>query len=249
MKLNGSKQRLITAAIGFWVMSSAIAGCNTINPRSPSATTTPTPVPTVNPSSSAAAPSSSGMPEVQQWTAILKGDSVQGLTFTIDGSLSFQGKVLLTEIPVTYVSDGDVMYAQRLIISDPSPSGRFNVIKACEGTTNESGLCWAVFLVDRQLESAEKIGIAKYGGQEWVQWTADERYAVFAESTEGITFFVALDLESRESKMFEQTSASADLSTFRWIDDRAFEAKILCDNQAPCTASPFRGNITTLFAQ
>ena len=89
---------------------------------------------------------------------------------------------LLTEIPVSYVSDSNVTYAQRLIVSNTSPSGRFNVVKACEGTTDESGLCWAVFLVDRQSKTAEKISIAKYGGQNWVQWSGDERYAVFTES-------------------------------------------------------------------
>lgn len=66
---------------------------------------------------------------------------------------------------------------------------------------------------------------------------------------EGVAWFVALDLQSKEAKMFEQTAATVDLSSFAWIDDRTFEANILCGDRPECTESPFRGNISTLFAQ
>ena len=237
-----TKQSLISLFVGCLILSSAIAGCAKANTQQ---ATTPTPAATA----SSPTPTTPAIPGVQQWTTILKSKSAQGLSFTADGQLLYQGKVLLTKIPVSYVSDGNVTYAQRLIVSDPSPSSRFNIVKACEGTTNESGLCWSVFLVDRQSATAKKIDIAKYGGQNWVQWSADERYALFAESTEGITFFVALDLQTRESKMFEQTSATADLSSFTWLDDRTFQAKIFCGDRADCTEAPFRGNIFTLFTQ
>ena len=162
------------------MFGSTIAGCAATQqqseaPTSPLSTTSSSPAPSASPS----APS---IPGVQQWTTLLKGESAYGLTFSNDGKLLYQETPLLTEIPVSYVSDSNVTYAQRLIVSDPSPSGRFNVVKACEGTTDESGLCWAVFLVDRQSKTAEKISIAKYGGQNWVQWSGDERYAVFTES-------------------------------------------------------------------
>jgi hypothetical protein len=38
----------------------------------------------------------------------LKGESVQGLTFSNNGKLLYQDKVLLPEIPVSYVSNGDI---------------------------------------------------------------------------------------------------------------------------------------------
>ena len=248
MNMSGSKKQAITFFAGCWIISSAISGCAITRTQKRSEVPTPTPTTASSPNPSAT-PSAPNTPGVQQWATILKGESVNGLTFTTGGKLLYQDKVLLTEIPVSYVSNGDVTDAQRLIISDSSPSGRFNVVKACEGTTNESGLCWSVFLVDRQLETAKKISIAKYGGQNWVQWSEDERYAVFAESMEGVTFFVVLDLQTGESKMFEQTSATADLSSFKWIDDRTFQANISCSDLANCTEQPFRGNITTLFAQ
>lgn len=100
------------------------------------------------------------MAGVQEWAEILKGESVQGLTFSNDGKLLYQGEVLLPEILVSYISNGDIIYAQRLIISDLSPSGRFNIVKACEGTTSGSGLCWSVYLVDRQAETTQKVDIA-----------------------------------------------------------------------------------------
>lgn len=236
MNLNGSKKQLIV----FFVGCCAIAGCADPNLPQYSQTLTPTP----------AAISASSTLGVQAWRTLVKGESLQNLTFTTDGKLLDQDRVLLAEIPVSYASNGDITYAQRLLVSDPSPSGRFSVIKACEGKNeNEPGLCWAVFLVDRQAETAESVGIAKYGGLNWVQWSADERYAVFAESMEGVSWFVALDLQSKEAKMFEETPATADLSSFAWIDDRTFDVDLLCGDRAGCTELPFRGNISTLFNQ
>ena len=128
----------------------------------------------------------------------------------------YEGELLLNEILVSYISDGNVVYAQRLLVSVSSPSGRFTIVKACEEITNESGLCWAVFLIDRQDQQAQTIGIAKYGGQEWVQWSNDERYAVFTESMEGSTWFLVLDLQSGETKIIDDyTLAIADLDSFR----------------------------------
>lgn len=251
MNVNDSKKQAITIFAGCWIISSAISGCALTKLQQLSEVPKPTPTTAASPTvalTPSVTPSASNMPGVQQWLTVLKGESAHGLTFTTDGKLLYQGKVLLTEIPVSYANNGDITYAQRLIISAPSPSDRFNVVKACEGTMNESGLCWSVFLIDRGVETAKKVDIAKYGGQNWVKWSGDERYALFAESMEGVTFFVALDLQTRESKLFEQTSATADLSSFKWIDDRTFQINIFCSDSANCT-QPFRGNITNLFTQ
>ncbi|MBD2034037.1 hypothetical protein H6F76_03095 [Leptolyngbya sp. FACHB-321] len=248
MTVNDSKiQSLLFLAAGCLMFGSTIAGCAATQQQSeaitsPLATTAASPAPSTS-------PSAPRIPGVQQWTAILKGESAHGLTFSNDGKLLDQEKPLLTGIPVSYVSDGNVTDAQRLFVSDPSPSGRFNVVKACEGTTEASGLCWAVFLVDRQAKTAAKISIAKYGGQNWVQWSGDERYAVFTEAMEGVSWFIVLDLQTRETKLFEQTSAVADLSSFRWLDNRTFQANISCDDRSDCTAAPFRGDITALFTK
>ncbi|MBD1913159.1 MULTISPECIES: hypothetical protein [unclassified Leptolyngbya] len=250
MNFNCSKKQFIACVIGCWMVTSAIAGCTATKSQpqsqvpSPSPETVDTSAPT--PADSPALPKMAG---VQEWAEILKGESAQGLAFTEDGRLLYQDKILLTEIPVSYVSNGDITYAQRLIVSDVSPSGRFNIVKACEDATAESGLCWSVFLADRQAGTARKIDIAKYGGLNWVQWTGDERYALFVESMEGVSWFVALDLQTGESKMFEQTAATVDLSSFKWIDHRSFEANLSCQDGATCTEPPFRGNISTLFSQ
>ncbi|MBD3884014.1 hypothetical protein IFO70_19870 [Phormidium tenue FACHB-886] len=246
MNANTRKIQAIAFFAGCLMVSSTLTGCATAQPPE---SVTPTLSPTAPSPTASASPVASSPLEVQQWATILKGEFVQGLTFTADGRLLYQDKVLLAEIPVSYVSNGDITYAERLMVSDSSPSGRFNVVKACEGTTNQSGLCWSVFLVDRQSQTGKRVDIAKYGGQNWVQWSEDERYAVFAESMEGVTWFVALDLQSGESKLFEQTSATADLSSFTWVDDRTFQANTFCDDRANCTDSPFRGSISALFSQ
>ncbi|MBD2075822.1 hypothetical protein H6F86_18375 [Phormidium sp. FACHB-592] len=248
MTINYSKtQSLLFLGAGCLMFGSTIVGCAATQQQpevitSPLAAMLASPAPSVSPS----APSILGM---QQWATIRKGESAHGLTFSTDGKLLDQEKPLLAEIPVSYVSDDNVTDAQRLFVSDPSPSGRFNVVKACESTTEASGLCWAVFLVDRQAKTAVKISIAKYGGQNWVQWSGDERYAVFTESMEGVSWFIVLDLQTREAKMFEQTSAVADLSSFRWLDNRTFQVDASCGDRSNCTAPPFRKDITALFTK
>jgi hypothetical protein len=114
-----TKQSLISIFVGCLILSRAIAGCARANTQQ--ATTS---IPAVTESSpTLTAPA---IPGVQQWTTILKGEAAHGLTFTTDGQLLYQGKVLLKKIPVSYVSDGNVTYAQQLIVSNPSPSSRFN---------------------------------------------------------------------------------------------------------------------------
>ncbi|MBD1916464.1 hypothetical protein NC974_09150 [Leptolyngbya sp. SLC-A1] len=230
----------------FLLIWSAIAGYNRLSPQPNTGAIASTPNAVSSPATSVV-PAAPSTPGVQQWRSILKGESAQGLTFSQEGQLLYQEKLLLNEIPVSYTSDGTVTYAQRLFVSEPSPSGRFNVFKACEGLTDETGLCWAVFLVDREAGKVQQISIAKYGGQNWVQWSPDERYAVFAESMEGVTWFIALDLQTGESKMFDYTVAPADLSSFTWVSDRTFKANFLCD--AECAEPPFQGDITKLFAE
>lgn len=47
--------------------------------------------------------------------------------------------------------------------------------------------------------------------------------------------------------MFEHTAATADLASFKWIDDRTFVANVLCGDRTNCTKLQFRGNISQLF--
>jgi hypothetical protein len=49
--------------------------------------------------------------------------------------------------------------------------------------------------------------------------------------------------------MFEQTTATADLSSFKWTGDRTFEANLFCGEGTNCTQPLFRGNISALFTQ
>lgn len=161
----------------------------------------------------------------QTWVEINRGQSAQGFQFTEQGSLVDQETVLLPTIPVSYSSDGSVTDALQLIISPTSPSGRYNLIKACD----RDGMCWAVYLVDRTEKTAKKVDVAKYGGRDWVQWSADERYAVLAEQMEGSTWMVAVELPTGTSAMSGEVTFTADLASFKWTGDRTFTLQA-----APC---------------
>lgn len=66
---------------------------------------------------------------------------------------------------------------------------------------------------------------------------------------EGVSWFVVLDVQTKETRMFEQTAETADLASFKWIDDRTFVANMLCGDRTDCPKSQFRGNISQLFTK
>ncbi|MBE9181327.1 hypothetical protein IQ268_22455 [Oculatella sp. LEGE 06141] len=183
--------------------------------------------------------------EQQDWRTLLPTQAVDGLTFTADGELAYGDEVLLSEIPVSYSSDDTVTYAKRLIVSPSSPSGAFRFVKACEAEGSEDGLCWSVYLVNTREATAEKVDIGKYGGSAWVQWTADERYAVLVEQHDGATWFVVVDLAAGESQLSEELPPNVEISSFEWIDDRTFHVDFRDCTTAECD---FTGNVEDIFS-
>jgi hypothetical protein len=194
-------------------------------------------------------------PGEEAWVTLSPGKEAHGIKFTKEGGLSYQGKVLLSKIPVSYVSDGTVKYAGSLIVSNPSPSGRFNFFKACEQSSGDGsgGLCWALFVVDKQKGKANKTQAGKYGPLQWVQWSKDERYAILANQNEGAIWLHAIDLKTGDSKSFDDAGWSCskiDFNSFSWVNDRVFNVKIThpqgCEQDA-VKSYVFTGNIKKLF--
>jgi hypothetical protein len=183
----------------------------------------------------------------QTWTQINRGQTAQELQLTQEGGLSYQGTTLLPTIPVSYSSDGSVTDALQLMVSPTSPSGRYNFFKACD----RDGMCWAVYLVDRTNKTAKKVDVAKYGGRDWVQWSADERYAVLAEQMEGSTWMVAVDLPAAKSAMSDELTFTADLTSFKWTGDRTFTIQAANCKNADCKPpnSSYQANIEDWFTQ
>lgn len=169
-------------------------------------------------------------PSEEEWTTIYPGEEAHGLKFTKDGALLYQGKLLLSKIPVSYVSDGTVKYAGRLIVSNPSPSGKFNFFKGCEQSADGSGsLCWAFYVVDKEKRKVKETQPGKYGPLQWVQWSKDERYVILAEQLEGASWLYALDLQTGNSKQVKDggwSCSNIDLNSFSWTSDRAFKVKL-----------------------
>ncbi len=187
------------------------------------------------------------------WVTLHPGEEKDGLKFTKDGALSYQGKVLLPNIPVSYVSDGTVKYAGRLIVSNPSPSGNFNFFQACEQPSDGGSLCWALFVVDKEKGKATKTHAGKYGPLQWVKWSRDERYAILANQNEGASWLHAIDLQTGDSKPFKDegwSCSNIDLNSFSWIDDKGFKVKIYHTPGCPGNTDKsflYTGNIEDIF--
>ena len=180
------------------------------------------------------------MPGEKAWTEISPGEEAYELIFTENGTLLHQGRVLLSEIPVSGSN------AKRLLISGPSPSGNYHLFRACDALD----FCWAEFLVNKAESSAQQVSLSKYGVMHWDQWSEDERYALFSYTSESSFILYALDLvtgESGDSDWF----CDVDLNSFSWIDNRVFQIQVLDhgDTGWPCNDSPrwFREDIAKLF--
>jgi hypothetical protein len=195
---------------------------------------------TIQPAPSPTSPTLSATVHSQDsWATLLPGESAHGVTFDAEGSLKQGNKEVLEDIPVTYVSDGSAVYAQRLIVSPPSPSGNFHFLKGCETAIPDQGLCWAVFLMNKANGTAYPVTVGKYGGENWVQWSADDRYAVLVEILEGSAWIYVVDLQTEASRHLGEMSVNVDLDSFQWTGDRTFTIRV--------DGSPIEADIATLF--
>ncbi|MBF2077953.1 MAG: hypothetical protein IGR76_05405 [Synechococcales cyanobacterium T60_A2020_003] len=236
--MSHAKTRTVSVMASLLIVGVALGGCSTksapsaTEPSSPSADSSPQLTSPDAPK--AASPKTDGT-----WTTLLPGEAKDDLKFSTDGTLSDQDKVLLDSIPVTYVSDGSALYAKRLVVSDSSPSGNYTFVKGCEEADPSSGLCWAVFLVDRAEGTAYPVTVGKYGGKDWVQWSSDDRYAVLVEVMEGSSWIYVVDLQTEASKNLGEMSANIDLESFQWTGDRTFTITV--------DGSPMQVDLDTVF--
>ncbi|MGB3207798.1 MAG: hypothetical protein WBB28_22670 [Crinalium sp.] len=184
----------------------------------------------------------------QSWVTLLPGEEEYKVKFAKDGSLSHQGKILISKIPVSYSSDGSVFYAINIILSNPSPSGNFHFFQACD----TQGLCWALYLIDKNQSKVYRTSAGKYGSYQWVQWSKDEQYAILADQNEGDSRIYAIDLKTGDSKSVDIGSRAIDLKSFSWLDSRKFKVKIInhpaCVDCKPNQSKSywFNGNITNI---
>ena len=180
----------------------------------------------------------------QTWTEILPGEEAYELIFTEEGALLYQGTVLLSKVLVSGLP------AKRLLISGPSPSGNYHYFQACDAL-DEAALCWTEFLVTKTEGSVQQVSLSKYGVMHWVQWSEDERYALFPYTSEGSFTFYALDLETGESSTDSDWFCDVDLNSFSWLDNRNFQIQVFDHGDAggPCNDSPrwFSADMTKLF--
>ncbi|MFP5274052.1 hypothetical protein [Coleofasciculus sp.] len=222
----------VRVLMSVFLVSGAIAGCTQPTSQTNGALSTATAKPPAAVSPASPTTATNSPINSPDWVNLLPGETIGDLTFTQGETLVYQCKTLLSEIPVSYSSDGTVTYAKRLIVSGSSPSGRYTFIKACEIEVKEIGLCWSIYKVDALATEAQKVNISKYGGLNWVQWSSDERYAVFFDKT----WFIVMDLLTGESKTSSELSAQPDLKSFTWTSDRTFDVTLV-------NGSQFQGNI------
>ncbi|MEW6492195.1 MAG: ankyrin repeat domain-containing protein, partial [Cyanobacteriota bacterium] len=196
-------------------------------------------------------------PGKEGWAILCPSEEAYGFEFTQIGTLSYQGKEFLSSSnPLSYKGVSSTA-PDRLIISNPSPSGNFNFFKGCNDSL-EGGIpgdCSHLFFIDKKKGKAKITSAGKYGANTWVQWSRDERYAILAGSGCGVDWIYAINLQTGDSRSFKKEfhPGTIQLSSFSWINDREFKVKIVPHPQYPGsqkdTAPSFwwRGNIEDLY--
>lgn len=165
---------------------------------------------------------------------VTKNDPQCGFGLNGKSELLYNGKVVEGALAVSYSSDGEVTPAKLFVVYPQSNSRRFALIQTCEFQENHQGygLCWSPFILDKKKRQLHKTHAGKYGPERWIEWAADDKYAILYNSNEGANWVHAV--ETNTGKTFEfppYNPSSTDIyqmtkvhrDTFMWRGPRTFE--------------------------
>ncbi|WP_274424554.1 hypothetical protein [Chelativorans sp. YIM 93263] len=163
---------------------------------------------------------------------IAPGISACGFSLSRTGAFSKDGDVLADPLIAAYEDDGSAqkpIAAGQAILFPPSPSGRFRIVQACDGT-GANALCWSVLLLDAEEEEFRKSLAGHYGPERWQSWGPEGRFVALTNSEEGARWLYMIEAESGESHAFPpfdlQENWTIDLQSLRWIKPGSLTVKV-----------------------
>lgn len=172
-------------------------------------------------------------PECQSgYVTVLAGETQCGFLLKEDGSLHHLGSSISDPIVVSAFqsADGDFMlFARKIILFPPSPSGRYRIIKACDDVSARA-LCWKVLAFDAETKEIGGVYAGKYGPKEWITWSEDEEYAVLINQNDGVNWLNFVKVTDFVTAIYpayeEKVDVIVDRSSFQWLDPRTVKVRV-----------------------
>ena len=163
-----------------------------------------------------------------------------GFTLTAAGVLLHEGRTIADPLVASYRQDGGAaraVAAGRVVLFPASPSGRFRVVQACESAATD-GLCWKVFVFDRETGRLSDAAAGKYGPERWLNWSPDERHAVLVSRNDGASWLHVVESASGRSLAFPRDGSGENWQlqpeTLAWTGARSFTVTVArCADCAP----------------
>ena len=156
-----------------------------------------------------------------------------GFTLSTAGKLQQDGRTVADPLVASYRQDASgnaAVAAGQVVLFPPSPSGRYRILQACEGTGADA-MCWKVFVFHREAGQLKEAVAGKYGPDRWVSWSADEQHAVLVSRNEGAAWIHVVKAASGKSVAFPDDASNENWQiqpeTLAWTGPRSFTVMVV----------------------
>jgi hypothetical protein len=115
--------------------------------------------------------------------------------------------------------------AGKIVLFPALPSGRFRLVQACESAAAD-GLCWKVFVFDRDVGRLSEAVAGKYGPDRWLSWSPGEQHVALVSRNEGASSIHVAEATSGRSLAFPGHASNENWlvqpATLAWTGPRSF---------------------------
>ncbi|MBB2973138.1 hypothetical protein [Mesorhizobium sp. RMAD-H1] len=169
-----------------------------------------------------------------------------GFALSQTGTFTWNGQTLADPLAASYVDDGSgqkAVPAGKTVLFPPSPSGRFRIVQACEGTGADA-LCWQTLAFDQENAALQNTFAGRYGPEHWQSWAPDEQHVVLMNTDEGASWLHVIDPASGKSRDFPGDDATEnwtiDPHTLTWTGPHSFSVTVKTCAQCPTAQKEIR---------
>lgn len=169
----------------------------------------------------------------QGFVVVTPGTPGCGFTLTEAGRLTQDGRTVADPLVVSYRQDANGITpvpAAQVVLFPPSPSGRYRILQACE-SADSGGLCWKVFVFDREAGQLKEAVAGKYGPDRWVSWSPDQQHVALVSRNEGASWIHVVEAPSGKSVSFPDDASNENWQiqpeTLKWTGPRSFTVTVV----------------------
>ncbi|KXF77974.1 hypothetical protein ATN84_24495 [Paramesorhizobium deserti] len=155
-----------------------------------------------------------------------------GFALSGTGTFTLDGQTLADPLVASYEDSGGgqkAIAARQMMLFPPSPSGRFRIVQACDGTGADA-LCWQTLVLDRDKAKLQNIFAGRYGPEQWQSWSPDEQHVALVNKSEEASWLHVIDPESGNSQDFPGDDSTENWTiepqTLRWTGPRSFTVTV-----------------------